>query len=94
MLDAYRAAWDNRVGLQALCRADDDAAIRKAEQRKELDRLKAGPDGVLYTSDDDKTLYRYDDAGNLYVDTPSYSTGGGGGWGGGESRFCSRRWWC
>lgn len=95
VVDAYRAAWDNRVGMQAICRADDDAALVRDEQRRELDRLKAGPDGQLYTVDDDNTDYRYDENGTLYVQEPTYSSGySGGGGGGGESRFCSRRWWC
>jgi len=93
LFTAYQNAWDNRIGLQAQCRADDDTAIIKAEQRTELDRLRAGPDGVLYTSDDDRTTYKFDDNGNIYADTPTYSnSGGGGSGGGGGGGFCRSRW--
>lgn len=95
LFTAYQNAWDNRIGLQAQCRADDDAAIIKAEQKAELDRLRAGPDGVLYTSDDDRTTYKFDDNGNIYADTPTYSSSGGGGsggGGGGGGGFCRSRW--
>ncbi|MFD6517902.1 hypothetical protein [Rhodococcus sp. NPDC060176] len=86
MFTAYQNAWDNRTGLQAQYRADDDTAIIKAEQKTELDRLRAGPDGVLYTSDDDTTTYTFDDNGNIYIDTPTtYTNSGGGG-------FCRSRW--
>lgn len=91
LFTAYQNAWDNRIGLQAQCRADDDTAIIKAEQKTELDRLRAGPDGVLYTSDDDRTTYKFDDNGNIY--TPTYSnSGGGGSGGGGGGGFCRSRW--
>ncbi|WP_208722176.1 hypothetical protein [Rhodococcus qingshengii] len=93
LFTAYQNAWDNRIGLQAQCRADDDTAIIKAEQRTELDRLRAGPDGVLYTSDDDRTTYKFDDNGNIYADTPTYNnSGGGGSGGGGGGGFCRSRW--
>ncbi|MGW6661266.1 hypothetical protein [Rhodococcus sp. NPDC055024] len=93
LFTAYQNAWDNRIGLQAQCRADDDASIMKAEQKTELDRLRAGPDGVLYTSDDDRATYKFDDNGNIYVDTPTYSSSGGGG-GGGGGGICRRSRWC
>ncbi|KIM14442.1 hypothetical protein QV65_32135 [Rhodococcus erythropolis] len=73
LFTAYQNAWDNRIGLQAQCRADDDTAIIKAEQKTELDRLRAGPDGALYTSDD-TTTYTFDDNGNIYIDTPPTPT--------------------
>jgi hypothetical protein len=79
--------------LQAQCRTDDDAAIVKAEQKTELDRLRAGPDGVLYTSDDDTTTYKFDDNGNIDIDTPTYTNSGGGG-GGGGGGICRRSRWC
>ena len=91
LFTAYQNAWDNRIGLQAQCRADDDTAIIKAEQKTELDRLRCGPDGALYTSDDDTTTYKFDDNGNIYIDTPTYTNSGGGGSGGG---FCRRSRWC
>lgn len=95
LVDAYRAAWDNRIGLQAACRADDDATVVEARQQRKLDRLRAGPDGQLYTADDDDTDYRYDENGNLYVQEPGYSgDSSSGGGGDGEGRFCRRRWWC
>ncbi|KAB2585622.1 hypothetical protein BS297_09560, partial [Rhodococcus erythropolis] len=83
LFTAYQNAWDNRIGLQAQCRTDDDTAITKAEQKTELERLRAGPDGVLHTSDDDRTTYKFDDNGNIYADTPTYSSCGGRGSGGG-----------
>ena len=94
LFTAYRNAWDNRIGLQAQCRADDDTAIVKAEQKTELDRLRAGPDGVLYTSDDDTSTYKFDDNGNIYIDTPTYTNSGGGGGGGGGGGICRRSRWC
>ncbi|MCC4306310.1 hypothetical protein [Rhodococcus sp. 3-2] len=95
MFAAYQNAWDNRIGLQAQCRDDDDAAIIKAEQKTELDRLRAGPDGTLYTSDDDYTKYKFDENGNIYIDAPTYTnSGGGSGGGGGGGGICRRSRWC
>lgn len=91
LLTAYRHAWDTRSGLQASCRNDDDTAIVKAAQKAELDRLRAGPDGQLYTSDDDHSTYKFDENGNIYVEAPAYTSSGGGGGGGG---FCRRSRWC
>ncbi len=81
LLTAYRHAWGTRSGLQALCRDDDDTAIVKEGQKAELDRLRAGPDGRLYTSDDDHSMYKFDENGNIYVEAPAYTGGGGGGGG-------------
>ncbi|WP_133169448.1 hypothetical protein [Rhodococcus opacus] len=92
LLTAYRHAWDTRSGLQALCRNDDDTAIVKADQKAELDRLRAGPDGRLYTSDDDHATYKFDENGNIYVEAPAYTSSGGSGGGGGG--FCRRSRWC
>ncbi|WP_016884980.1 MULTISPECIES: hypothetical protein [unclassified Rhodococcus (in: high G+C Gram-positive bacteria)] len=91
LLTAYRHAWGTRSGLQALCRDDDDTAIVKEGQKAELDRLRAGPDGRLYTSDDDHSMYKFDENGNIYVEAPAYTSSGGGGGGGG---FCRRSRWC
>ncbi|MGW4337541.1 hypothetical protein ACWEK5_32735 [Rhodococcus koreensis] len=91
LLTAYRHAWDIRSGLQALCRDDDDTAIVKADQKAELDRLRAGPDGQLYTSDDDRSTYKFDENGNI-VEVPAYTSSGGGVGGGGG--FCRRSRWC
>jgi hypothetical protein len=97
MLTAYRHAWDTRSGLQALCRDDDDTAIVKADQKAELDRRRAGPDGRLYTSDDDHTTYKFDENGNIYVEAPAYTSSGGSGGGsggGGGGGFCRHSRWC
>ncbi|KXF52794.1 hypothetical protein AXA44_09480 [Rhodococcus sp. SC4] len=67
-------------------------AIVKAEQKAELDRLRAGPDGQLYTNDDDRTTYKFDENGNIYVEAPTYTSGGGSGGGGGG--FCRHSRWC
>ncbi len=70
----------------------EDAARRQA-QREQLDAVRAGADGQLYTADDDNRESAFDGDGNLYlVPTPGYSSGGSGGGGGGfvcrRSRLC------
>ncbi|MFD6677271.1 hypothetical protein ACFWDA_23280 [Rhodococcus zopfii] len=129
LLGVYTEAWNNSIGVQAQCRADDQVRVaewehrraeeaRRAEEQRrqreaeaaaaevlrqqqaQLTALRAGPDGRLYTADDDYTTYGFDADGNLYsvptpVPAPTYSSGGsGGGGGGGESWFCRRKWWC
>lgn len=92
LLSAHRVAWDGGVGFMADCRAKEADDILKQQQRDELDRIRRGPDGQLGTSDDDNRLWKHDENGNVYIDTPSVSSGDGGGGGGGG--FCSRRRWC
>lgn len=88
LVAAYRSAWDGRTQFQSACRAQDDERVVAREQYDELNRLRMGPDGVYGTADDDRSNYKYDDEGNLYI-APPVSSGGGGGGGGGR---CHRRW--
>ncbi|MFZ2527620.1 MAG: hypothetical protein WAX14_08200 [Rhodococcus sp. (in: high G+C Gram-positive bacteria)] len=99
------AEWEHQRAEQAR-RAEEQRLAREAEaaaaevhrqQQARLDALRAGPDGRLYTADDDYTTYGFDADGNLYsvpTPTPTYSSGGSGGGGGGEGWFCRRKWWC
>ncbi|MBH0120020.1 hypothetical protein I0Q12_11035 [Rhodococcus sp. CX] len=98
MYAAFEAAWEGRIGRHAECRARDDRRLLEQQQQGELDRIRRGLDGVYGTDDDDRNTYKFDDDGNLYLDTPYVpptphvpSTSGGGG--GGGFNLC-RRWWC
>ncbi|MGW0022288.1 hypothetical protein ACWDUD_28575 [Rhodococcus sp. NPDC003382] len=91
--EARRAEEQRRIHEAAAAAAE----VRR-QQQAQLDALRAGPDGRLYTADDDHTTYGFDADGNLYsvpTPAPTYSSdGSGGGGGGGESWFCRRKWWC
>ncbi|UNN05007.1 hypothetical protein [Rhodococcus opacus] len=90
LLDAHRTAWDGHVGFQADCRAKEADDVLKKQRDDELSRVRRGPDGEFGTSDDDFRNWRYNEQGELYLDTSGGGgSGGGGGWGGRcRGRFC------
>ncbi|UGQ39378.1 hypothetical protein [Rhodococcus aetherivorans] len=92
LLSAYQAAWDGRIGYQAVCRQEDDKRIIDKNRWDELDRIRRGPDGEFGTSDDDRSNWKFDENGNLYVDTSVSSGGGSIGGGGGGGGRCRGRW--